>query len=219
MSAASDPDSGPALHPDLVPHAFLLGSWAGVGVGGYPTIEGFQFGQEVFFTHVGAASRVRESLLASMPAGVGPPWRPGRAATGARSRTVKLEVTLAHPTGVVEIWLGELTGTKIEMRTDVVARTATAKEVTAGHRLYGLVDGELLWAYDMAAMGQPLQPHRPDSGRSDDERPGLRRPCLPRGVLTSRSTYLAGVLTSRSNGAALASQDPSRRVSRYRRAV
>ena len=34
-----------------------------------------------------------------------------------------------------------------------------AKEYTAGHRLYGLVDGDLLWAYDMAAVGQPLQPH------------------------------------------------------------
>ena len=45
------------------------------------------------------------------------------------------------------------------MRTDVVARTASAKEYTAGHRLYGLVDGDLLWAYDMAAMGQPLQSH------------------------------------------------------------
>jgi hypothetical protein len=51
------------------------------------------------------------------------------------------------------------------MATDVVARTATAKEVTAGHRLYGLTGpaavtpGDLAYAYDMAAMGQRLQPH------------------------------------------------------------
>ena len=38
-------------------------------------------------------------------------------------------------------------------------RTETAKEYNAGHRLYGLVDGDLMWAFDMAAMGQPLQPH------------------------------------------------------------
>ncbi len=55
----------------------------------------------------------------------------------------KLEVVLAHPTGFAEIWYGEIDGAKIEMRTDVVARTATAKEVAAGHRLYGLVKGEL----------------------------------------------------------------------------
>jgi hypothetical protein len=59
----------------------------------------------------------------------------------------------------VEIWLGTAEAAKIELTTDVVARTDTAKNYTAGHRLYGLVDGELLWAFDMAAMDQPLQPH------------------------------------------------------------
>ena len=66
---------------------------------------------------------------------------------------------LAHPTGIVEIYLGEVVFHKIEMRTDVVARTATAKEYTAGHRLYGLVDGNLMYAYDMAAQGEPLTSH------------------------------------------------------------
>jgi THAP4-like, heme-binding beta-barrel domain len=31
--------------------------------------------------------------------------------------------------------------------------------VRAGHRLYGLAGADLAWAYDMAAVGQPLQPH------------------------------------------------------------
>ena len=70
-----------------------------------------------------------------------------------------VELVLAHPTGFAEVYLGEVTGTRIELRTDIVARTATAKEVTAGHRLYGLVGDDLAWAYDMAAVGQPLQPH------------------------------------------------------------
>jgi hypothetical protein len=153
-------DGAPQLHPDLVPYAFLLGTWAGVGVVGYPTIEEYQFGQEVFFTHVGKPYLAYESRAWRLDADgnrVAPAaresgyWRP--------QPDGKLEVTLAHPTGVVEIWLGEISGTKIEMSTDVVARTTTAKEVTAGHRLYGLVDGDLLWAYDMAAMGHSLQPH------------------------------------------------------------
>src|SRR6202034_4167579 len=74
----------------------------------------------------------------------------------------QIEVMLAHPTGIVEIYLGEITGTRLEMATDVVARTATAKEVTAGHRLYGLTGSagqDLAYAYDLAAVGQPLQPH------------------------------------------------------------
>ena len=78
-------------------------------------------------------------------------WRPQPDGT--------VEVLLAHPSGITEIYLGEVTGTKIEMATDVVARTSSAKEVTAGHRLYGLVGPDLAYAYDMAAVGQPLQPH------------------------------------------------------------
>ena len=38
-------------------------------------------------------------------------------------------------------------------------RTASAKEYVGGTRLYGLVDGDLLWTFDMAAMQQELQPH------------------------------------------------------------
>ncbi|HEY9473671.1 MAG TPA: heme-binding beta-barrel domain-containing protein, partial [Mycobacteriales bacterium] len=35
----------------------------------------------------------------------------------------------------------------------------TAKDVTANHRLYGIVEGMLLYAVDMAAVGQPMRPH------------------------------------------------------------
>jgi THAP4-like, heme-binding beta-barrel domain len=59
--------------------------------------------------------------------------------------------------------VGHLTSAKIELRTDMVARTESAKEYTSGHRLYGLVEGELFWAFDMAAVGEPLQSHA--SGR------------------------------------------------------
>ena len=57
------------------------------------------------------------------------------------------------------MWTGDVAGYKIELTTDVVARTESAKEYTAGHRLYGQAEGDLLWAFDMAAMGQPLQAH------------------------------------------------------------
>ena len=50
-------------------------------------------------------------------------------------------------------------GARIELTTDAVVRTESAKEVTAGHRLYGLVDGKLLSTYDMAAMGHPISNH------------------------------------------------------------
>src|SRR5450631_2065596 len=38
----------------------------------------------------------------------------------------QLELILAHPTGIAEIYVGEVSGAKIELRTDVVARTTTA---------------------------------------------------------------------------------------------
>jgi THAP4-like, heme-binding beta-barrel domain len=148
------------LHPDCVPLAWMLGTWEGVGVGGYPTIEDFQFGQEIEFSHNGKPFLAYTSRTWRLDAG-GKPTEPLATETGFwRPRpNNELEVVLAHSAGIAEIWLGEIDGAKIEMRTDVVARTASAKEYTAGHRLYGLVDGDLLWAFDMAAMGQPLQSH------------------------------------------------------------
>jgi hypothetical protein len=38
-----------------------------------------------------------------------------------------------------------------------MARTTDAAEVTAASRLLGLVDGELMWTWDIAAFGEPLQ--------------------------------------------------------------
>jgi hypothetical protein len=70
-----------------------------------------------------------------------------------------VELLLSHNTGFVEIWHGTAEGGKLEIVTDAVGRTETAKEYTAGKRLYGYVDGDLLYAYDMAAVGQELQPH------------------------------------------------------------
>ena len=41
------------LHPDCGPVAWLLGTWRGSGHGDYPTIEPYEFGQELIFTHDG----------------------------------------------------------------------------------------------------------------------------------------------------------------------
>ena len=41
------------LPTELVPVAWLIGTWAGAGVGGYPTVPEFRFGQEITFSHDG----------------------------------------------------------------------------------------------------------------------------------------------------------------------
>ena len=165
-------DNGqPAAHPAIAPLSFLLGRWEGIGKGGYPTIGDFDFIQQLTFTHIGKPYLIytsRSWRLEEGPNGElrrGEPlavetgfWRPREGG--------KVEVLLTHPTGITEIYVGEVTGTKIDLATDVVARTETAKEVTAGKRLYGLIDSpgtpgekDLAYAYDMAAVGQPLTPH------------------------------------------------------------
>jgi THAP4-like, heme-binding beta-barrel domain len=147
-------------HPALAPLRFLIGRWEGAGVVGYPTIESARFGQEVTFSHSGKPYLfyVSRTWLLDEEGQIGRPlametgfWRP--------QPDGQLEVLLVHPTGISELYLGEVTGTKIEMATDAVMRTSTAKEVTAGRRRYGLVGPDLAYAYDMAAVGQALQPH------------------------------------------------------------
>lgn len=148
------------LHADLMPLAWLLGRWEGSGHGDYPTIDRFQFDQEVVFAHDGRPFLHYFSRTWVLD-DEGSRVRPGALETGFwRPRPdSEIELVLAHPTGFAEVWYGRIDGAKIELASDVIARSASAKEVTAGQRLYGLVDGELMWAYDMAAQGQALQPH------------------------------------------------------------
>jgi hypothetical protein len=148
------------LHPDCAPVAWLLGTWRGNGHLDYPTIEPHQFGQELIFAHDGrpflhyfsrawivdeAGEKVRDAALETGFLRCRPEGR--------------MELLLTHNTGFVEIWYGQAEGGKLEIQTDAVVRTESAKEYVAGHRLYGNVEGDLLYAFDMAAMGQPLQPH------------------------------------------------------------
>ncbi len=149
------------LHDRLEHLAFLVGTWSGVGVVGYPTIESANYEQELSFTHDGRpflSYSSRTWLIDGDGARIRPAatetgfWRPGK-----EPRDV--EVLLAHPTGIVEVYVGEVAFTRIDLATDVVARTETAKQVSGLKRLYGLVEGDLAYAVDMAAVDQPLQSH------------------------------------------------------------
>jgi len=153
---------GPELHPSLLPLLPLVGTWRGTGKGGYPTIDDFEYGQQVRFAHDGRPFLSYESR-AWLIGPDGEVIRPAGREVGfwrAGATPDEFEVLLTHPTGLVEVYTGRVRGTvQWELSTDVVARTVTAKEVTGNHRLYGIVEGDLLYAIDMAAVGQPLTPH------------------------------------------------------------
>ncbi|HET7388449.1 MAG TPA: FABP family protein [Nocardioidaceae bacterium] len=150
------------LHPDMMPVAWLLGTWAGNGHGQYPDIENFEFGQELIFTHDGRPffhymSRswiVDENGETVRDAAIETGFLRPQAEDGGG-----LELLLVHNTGILELWYGNVEGAKIELNTDAVVRSKTAREYVAGQRLYGLVEGDLYWTHDMAAEGHALQNH------------------------------------------------------------
>jgi hypothetical protein len=57
------------------------------------------------------------------------------------------------------LYLGHVTGPRIDLATDAVVRPSGVKPYAAATRLYGLVDGHLLWAWDIAALGAELGSH------------------------------------------------------------
>lgn len=157
--------TGPSLHPALNALVPYIGLWRGRGKGGYPTIEDFDYGQEIRISHDGRPFLCYESrawLLDEQSQPVRPAmrevgwWRP--VASDGRP-TGEIEALLTNPTGIMELYLGKIDGTRVELATDAVMRTSTAKEVNAGHRLFGIVEGALLYAQEMAAMGHGMTPH------------------------------------------------------------
>ncbi len=149
------------LNPACLPLAWLLGTWEGAGVGDYPTIEAFRFGQEVRFgyvpgkpylTYISSTWRLSDDGLIGDPlARETGYWRP--------QPDGEVEVLLTHPTGIVEVYIGAVEPAKIELATRGVLTTETAKDYRSATRMYGLVNSRLMWVMDMAAMGEELQPH------------------------------------------------------------
>lgn len=143
------------------PFGFLLGTWRGDGVGGYPTLHAdFRFGQEVTFGWYGKPVLAYESRSwaldderpLSREYGF---WRP--------TSPTELEVVLAVASGLVEVLYGRLVagpaGERVEVASDLIGHTASAKQVDQDRRVYAVRAGKLMYAMDMAAVGEGLHPH------------------------------------------------------------
>ena len=182
------------LTPELVPFAWLLGQWEGVGVLGYDGVEERQFGQVVTFSQSGqpfVEYRAEAYLLDDQgnrtrpitvetgfwqidrkheEGDLGPGLIPGDVVPVLKSadeveklrtedESFPLLATINHPGGISELYVGEISGPRIQMATDAVMRGSGAKDYSAASRMYGLVNGELMWAWDMAANGRQLSTH------------------------------------------------------------
>ena len=70
-----------------------------------------------------------------------------------------IEALIIQPSGIAELYFGQIKGARIDLATDAVLRSPNAKEYSSAQRVLGLVEGALLWAWDMAALGTPLKSH------------------------------------------------------------
>ncbi|NNU26102.1 FABP family protein [Isoptericola sediminis] len=167
------------LAPEVYPLAWLVGRWTGGGVIKYEGIEETEFRQELVFDHDGGPYLRFESTLSVRSGASDGAVTDGEVGDDAAFDTVwstetgywrvaserpeglsesqhPLEVLLTDASGRVALFLGVVGDGRVDLATDFVARTATAAEVTAAKRLYGNVDGRLLWVEELAAFGHPM---------------------------------------------------------------
>lgn len=149
------------LNPALTALGWLVGRWEGTGNGTDHEGNAFEFEQRIEFSHNGGDYLYYASqtfLLGTDGAGQVPLsmetgfWRPKADAS--------LEVVLTSAEGWTEVLIGKIQVTRIDLLSDAVVRTETAAVGhSAGQRLYGKVEGDLMYALDRATTEHELRPH------------------------------------------------------------
>ena len=150
----------PELHPDVATLGCLLGTWSGTGEGTYPTVAPFTYRETVVFGHVGKPNLAYRQATVHLETGL-----PSHAETGYLRGFggARVELVLAHPTGVVELAEGTVVptddGVRLHLRSTDVVGTATAKEVRRLERTIEVAGDVLTYDLAMAAVGQEHQHH------------------------------------------------------------
>lgn len=146
----------PGLHEALTPLQMLVGKWRGTGKGQYPSIDDFDYSEELDFWHTGRPWLGFLQRTWSLDSGTpmhseSGYWRP--------QRDGSLEVVIAHAFGIVEILEGTINGSTIDLVSKELRSTSTAKEVVAVTRTYEIADGTLAYSLSLAYDDHPLQHH------------------------------------------------------------
>ena len=149
----------PALHGDVASLAFLLGTWRGEGRGGFPTIEAFEYREELLFEHVGEPYLLYRQESWQLSDGAPVHFERGFLRPGEAPGT--LELCVAHPLGLTEVGHGSLAGSTIELSASAggIGRTATGMDVTGLTRRYRIDGDTLTYELDMATSATSMTRH------------------------------------------------------------
>lgn len=131
----------PPLHASLAPLAGLIGVFAGEGRGDYPTIEPFAYRETVTFAHAGAPVLAYEQRTTSVDGARPMHGELGYLRSGGEDR---VEWTIAHSFGIVELVEGTWDGAALLLASRTVSPSATAKDVRATRRELRLDGDELV---------------------------------------------------------------------------
>ena len=144
------------MHEAVAPLAGLIGTWSGGGRGEYPTIDPFEYLETVTISHVGKPflayhqrtqhASTRQPLHTEVGF-----WRmagPGQ-----------VELVVAQPTGLVEVLAGRIESGTIRLRSTLVGRTSTAKEIAEVERDFTLLGETISYSLRMSAVGHELTHH------------------------------------------------------------
>jgi len=159
---AADLRSGAPIHDNLLALLPLVGVWQGTGAGVVASTGAqFGYGQQIRFVHDGRPFLAYESRTwlvgddgevlrqAWRESGF---WRPGAGPDD-------IEVVLAANTGQALLFTGQAAALRWELATTAAVPAPTAKPVDGERRLYALLDGELVYASELAPAGQPYAAH------------------------------------------------------------
>ena len=134
--------------------------------GGTRTADGADGGRVPLVAEVGFWRLERPAVATDAGPALLPPREPGPARTADDVEKLRnaeggfdIQAQIVHSDGVGELYLGQIKGPRIDLATDAVVRTAGARDYAAATRMYGLVEGDLLWAWDIAALAHDLRSH------------------------------------------------------------
>ncbi|KAJ3704425.1 hypothetical protein LUZ61_008130 [Rhynchospora tenuis] len=143
------------LHPAIAPLEFLLGRWRGEGEGGFPTINSFRYGEELFFSHSGKPVIAYTQKTWKLESG-----EPMHAETGywRLKSDGSVELVIAQSTGLVEVQKGSFDAERrtMELKSELVGNASKVKEI---RRAFEVTDRELSYTVQMATHTTNLQSH------------------------------------------------------------